>query len=281
MNNHSEIPEGPETSYDITYRVGVAENKNSKFRRTMEDVHTYVKNFASRLDWGYFAVFDGHAGIQASKWCGKHLHTIIEQNILADETRDVRDVLNESFLTIDEEINTKLLGNSGCTAAVCVLRWELPDSVSDDSMDLAQHQRKLYTANVGDSRIVLFRNGNSIRLTYDHKASDTLEMQRVEQAGGLIMKSRVNGMLAVTRSLGDKFFDSLVVGSPFTTSVEITSEDKFLILACDGLWDVIDDQDACELIKDITEPNEAAKVLVRYALENGTTDNVTVMVVFL
>ncbi|AHY74995.1 AQG_2a_G0008940.mRNA.1.CDS.1 [Saccharomyces cerevisiae] len=281
MSNHSEILERPETPYDITYRVGVAENKNSKFRRTMEDVHTYVKNFASRLDWGYFAVFDGHAGIQASKWCGKHLHTIIEQNILADETRDVRDVLNDSFLAIDEEINTKLVGNSGCTAAVCVLRWELPDSVSDDSMDLAQHQRKLYTANVGDSRIVLFRNGNSIRLTYDHKASDTLEMQRVEQAGGLIMKSRVNGMLAVTRSLGDKFFDSLVVGSPFTTSVEITSEDKFLILACDGLWDVIDDQDACELIKDITEPNEAAKVLVRYALENGTTDNVTVMVVFL
>nr|CAI6424642.1 ASN_HP1_G0008500.mRNA.1.CDS.1 [Saccharomyces cerevisiae] len=281
MSNHSEILERPETPYDITYRVGVAENKNSKFRRTMEDVHTYVKNFASRLDWGYFAVFDGHAGIQASKWCGKHLHTIIEQNILADETRDVRDVLNDSFLAIDEEINTKLVGNSGCTAAVCVLRWELPDSVSDDSMDLAQHQRKLYTANVGDSRIVLFRNGNSIRLTYDHKASDTLEMQRVEQAGGLIMKSRVNGMLAVTRSLGDKFFDSLVVGSPFTTSVEITSEDKFLILACDGLWDVIDDQDACELIKNITEPNEAAKVLVRYALENGTTDNVTVMVVFL
>ena len=281
MSNHSEILERPETPYDITYRVGVAENKNSKFRRTMEDVHTYVKNFASRLDWGYFAVFDGHAGIQASKWCGKHLHTIIEQNILADETRDVRDVLNDSFLAIDEEINTKLVGNSGCTAAVCVLRWELPDSVSDDSMDLAQHQRKLYTANVGDSRIVLFRNGNSIRLTYDHKVSDTLEMQRVEQAGGLIMKSRVNGMLAVTRSLGDKFFDSLVVGSPFTTSVEITSEDKFLILACDGLWDVIDDQDACELIKDITEPNEAAKVLVRYALENGTTDNVTVMVVFL
>ncbi|CAI4329417.1 CQS_1a_G0008550.mRNA.1.CDS.1 [Saccharomyces cerevisiae] len=281
MSTHSEILERPETPYDITYRVGVAENKNSKFRRTMEDVHTYVKNFASRLDWGYFAVFDGHAGIQASKWCGKHLHTIIEQNILADETRDVRDVLNDSFLAIDEEINTKLVGNSGCTAAVCVLRWELPDSVSDDSMDLAQHQRKLYTANVGDSRIVLFRNGNSIRLTYDHKASDTLEMQRVEQAGGLIMKSRVNGMLAVTRSLGDKFFDSLVVGSPFTTSVEITSEDKFLILACDGLWDVIDDQDACELIKDITEPNEAAKVLVRYALENGTTDNVTVMVVFL
>lgn len=267
--------------YNLTYQVGVAENKNSKFRKAMEDVHTYVKNFASRLDWGYFAVFDGHAGSQASKWCGSHLHTIVEQLLLEDENADVREILNRSFVLSDEEINSKLPGNSGCTAAVCILRWELPSDKVNQISDLTQHKRKLYTANVGDSRIVLFRNGRSVRLTYDHKASDTLEMQRVEKAGGLIMKSRVNGMLAVTRSLGDKFFDGLVVGNPFTTSVEITAEDRFLIIACDGLWDVIDDQEACEIVKDIGDPNEAAKTLVRCALENGTTDNVTAMVVFL
>ncbi|CAB4253171.1 similar to Saccharomyces cerevisiae YDL006W PTC1 Type 2C protein phosphatase (PP2C) [Maudiozyma barnettii] len=268
---------------DVTYRVGVAENTNLKFRRSMEDVHTYVKNFASRLDWGYFAIFDGHAGIQASEWCGSHLHTMIEKEILEDETKDIREILNDSFVQIDKQINTKLEGNSGCTAAVCVLRWELPDENELESkvMSLDQHKRKLYTANVGDSRIVLFRNGNSIRLTYDHKASDILELQRVEAAGGLIMKSRVNGMLAVTRSLGDKFFDTLVIGNPFTTSVEITTEDKFLIIACDGLWDVIDDQEACELIQDIDDPDEAASILVKYALDNGTTDNITVMVVLL
>ena len=264
----------------------------------MEDVHTYVKNFASRLDWGYFAIFDGHAGSQASEWCGSHLHTMIEKDILEDESKDIREILNDSFVQIDKQINSKLEGNSGCTAAVCVLRWELPDanSTHNDSRNstnnnkdidneypiaLNQHKRKLYTANVGDSRIVLFRNGNSIRLTYDHKASDILEMQRVEAAGGLIMKSRVNGMLAVTRSLGDKYFDTLVIGNPFTTSVEITTEDKFLIIACDGLWDVIDDQEACELIQDIDDPNEAANALVKYALDNGTTDNITVMVVML
>lgn len=282
MSSH--VATGPETGYELSYRVGVAENKNAKFRRTMEDVHTYVKNFASRLDWGYFAVFDGHAGTEASKWCGSYLHTIVEQLLLEDETRDVRDVLNSSFISIDREINTNLKGNSGCTAAVCVLRWELPDGVNiheQHDIDLRHHRRKLYTANVGDSRIVLYRNGSSIRLTYDHKASDALEMERVEKAGGLIMKSRVNGMLAVTRSLGDKFFDSLVIGNPFTTSVEITDQDQFLILACDGLWDVIDDQEACEMIKEIQDPNEAARILVRYALENGTTDNVTVMVVHL
>ena len=270
--------------YEVSYKVGVAENKNSKFRKTMEDVHTYVQNFASRLDWGYFAVFDGHAGVQASKWCGSHLHSIIEKDILENETKDIREILNDSFLLVDKQINTTLQGNSGCTAAVCVLRWELPDLEEDfqeGDIDLREHKRKLYTANVGDSRIVLYRGGRSIRLTYDHKASDPLEMQRVEEAGGLIMKSRVNGMLAVTRSLGDKFFDSLVVGNPFTTSVEITDADQFLIIACDGLWDVIDDQEACELIKNIDEPKEAARILVRYALENGTTDNVTVMVVSL
>ncbi|SCU85106.1 LANO_0C03356g1_1 [Lachancea nothofagi CBS 11611] len=268
-----------EQPYKLSYSVGVAENKNSKFRKTMEDVHTYVENFASRLDWGYFGVFDGHAGNQASKWCGSHLHSLLQKKIMENERRDVREVLDESFTYADEHINSSLGGNSGCTAAVGILRWEVPDSVPSELIELDQHKRMLYTANVGDTRIVLCRNGHSVRLTYDHKASDTLEMQRVEAAGGLIMRSRVNGMLAVTRSLGDKFFDSLVVGNPFTTSVEITTTDQFLIIACDGLWDVVEDQEACDMIKKIGDANEAAKTLVRMALEKGTTDNVTVMVV--
>ncbi|AAS52675.2 AEL010Wp [Eremothecium gossypii ATCC 10895] len=273
-------PQHEPPAYELSYVVGVAENKNAKFRRTMEDVHTYVENFASRLDWGYFAIFDGHAGNQASKWCGSHLHTIIEERILQGDDRDVRDILNDSFVYVDQQINSTLEGNSGCTAAVGILRWEAPTPIPNMPINLEQHKRMLYTANVGDTRIILFRNGRSVRLTYDHKASDIIEMQRVEKAGGLIMKSRVNGMLAVTRSLGDKFFDSLVVGNPFTTSVEITTSDQFLIIACDGLWDVVDDQEACEMIKDIEDANEAAKTLVRHALEHGTTDNVTVMVVF-
>ncbi|KAH3901087.1 probable Protein phosphatase 2C homolog 1 [Saccharomycodes ludwigii] len=290
--------------YELTYKVGVAENKNFKFRKTMEDVHTYVENFASRLDWGYFAIFDGHAGSQASKWCGSNLHSIIESEMIKgkDEsgeesskntnTDNVRVILNRSFMKADKHICESLPGNSGCTAAVCVLRWEIPKS-NDTKTDntnastlsnntLYQHKRMLYTANVGDTRIVLFRNGKAIRLTYDHKASDYYEMKRVEQAGGLIMKSRVNGMLAVTRSLGDKFFDSLVIGQPFTTSVELTSKDQFLIIACDGLWDIISDQKACELIKNIKADNAdlAANTLVKYALANGTTDNITVMCVY-
>ncbi len=269
--------------YKLSYSVGVAEDVNKIYRPTMEDVHTYVENFVERLDWGYFAIFDGHAGKQAAKWCGQNLHSIVEKKLIEDENEDVRDILNESFLEADENIVKTVEGSSGCTAAVAILRWELPENkTASELTDLSQHKRMLYTANVGDTRIVLFRNNKAIRLTYDHKASDKHEINRIEKSGGLIMKSRVNGMLAVTRSLGDQFFKDLVIGSPYTTSVELNKDtDKFLIIACDGLWDVISDQQACELIRDIEDSTLAAKKLVEHALNKLTTDNITVMVISL
>lgn len=277
--------------YKLSYSVGVSETMNNKYRPTMEDVHTYVENFVERLDWGYFAIFDGHAGKQAAKWCGQHLHSIVEKKITDDENEDVRNILNDSFVDADEQIVSKVKGSSGCTAAVAIIRWELPEQlegthnkvrIDTNTVGLEGHKRMLYTANVGDTRIVLFRDGKAIRLTYDHKATDKNEIERIEQKGGIVMKSRVNGMLAVTRSLGDKFFKELVIGNPYTTSVELDkARDKFLIIACDGLWDVISDQKACELIQHMDDANAAAEALVKYALKQFTTDNVTVMVVFL
>ncbi|KAH3680857.1 hypothetical protein WICPIJ_008070 [Wickerhamomyces pijperi] len=275
-----------QSKYKLTYSVGVSETMNNKYRPTMEDVHTYVENFVERLDWGYFAIFDGHAGKQAAKWCGQHLHSIVERRIIENESEDVRNILNESFIETDSEIVGEVKGSSGCTAAVAVIRWELPDQALNTTASqkntptnpgLEGHKRMLYTANVGDTRIILFRDGKAIRLTYDHKATDKNEVERIEQKGGLVMKSRVNGMLAVTRSLGDKFFKDLVIGNPYTTSIELDStRDKFMIIACDGLWDVISDQKACELIQNITDANAAAQTLVKYALDHFTTDNVTV-----
>jgi protein phosphatase PTC1 len=94
----------------------------------------------------------------------------------------------------------------------------------------------LYTANVGDARIVLCRNGRALRLSYDHKGSDENEGRRVASAGGLILNNRVNGVLAVTRALGDAYMKDLVTGHPYTTETVIQpDQDEFLILACDGV----------------------------------------------
>lgn len=96
-------------------------------------------------------------------------------------------------------------------------------------------RRVLYSANAGDARGVLCRNGKAVRLTYDHKGSDKQEAKRITDAGGFVMSGRVNGVLAVTRSLGDSSMKEFVVGAPYTTETELCEEDEFLILACDGV----------------------------------------------
>ncbi|KAH9946976.1 protein serine/threonine phosphatase 2C [Amylocystis lapponica] len=143
----------------------------------------------------------------------------------------------------------------------------------------AQVRRVLYCANAGDARGVLCRAGKAVRLTYDHKGSDKQEAKRIMDAGGFVMSGRVNGVLAVTRSLGDSSMKEFVVGSPYTTETELSEDDEFLILACDGLWDVVDDQPAVELVRATTDPRKMAEELMDYAYRNYSTDNVTVLVV--
>lgn len=96
-------------------------------------------------------------------------------------------------------------------------------------------RRVLYCANAGDARGVLCRSGKAVRLTYDHKGTDKQEAKRIMDAGGFVMSGRVNGVLAVTRSLGDSSMKEFVVGSPYTTETELSDEDEFIILACDGV----------------------------------------------
>lgn len=156
-------------------------------------------------------------------------------------------------------------------------------------------RRVLYSANAGDARGVLCRAGKAVRLTYDHKGSDKQEAKRITDAGGFVMSGRVNGVLAVTRSLGDSSMKEFVVGSPYTTETQLCDDDEFLILACDGvrplplraqaylipfkLWDITGDQGAIDLIRNIEDAQEASQTLVRHALSRQTNDNVTVLVV--
>ncbi|KKZ66475.1 protein phosphatase [[Emmonsia] crescens] len=145
---------------------------------------------------------------------------------------------------------------------------------------IISRQRVLYTANVGDARVVLCRNGKALRLSYDHKGSDENEGKRISNAGGLILNNRVNGVLAVTRALGDSYMKDLVTGHPYTTETVIQPEtDEFLILACDGLWDVCSDQEAVDLIRGTEDPQLASKILVDHALSRFSTDNLSCMIV--
>ena len=120
----------------------------------------------------------------------------------------------------------------------------------------------MYCANAGDSRTVLSRAGKAINLSEDHKPSNTIEEQRVRDAGGFVVMGRVMGKLAVSRAIGDSEFKDpnsrlmsefsistpLVVPEPEVVVSHIEAADEFLILACDGLWDIFSSQEAVDMV---------------------------------
>ncbi|KAJ5745884.1 Protein phosphatase 2C [Penicillium odoratum] len=342
--NNSAGESGPTAK--SSFRVGVTEDRNRKCRRTMEDTHAYLYNFLGtpapnashdingtsppnksqigelanmvETDNGYFAIFDGHAGTFAAEWCGKKLHLILEDIMRKSPNAPVPELLDQTFTSVDQQLEKLPVKNSGCTAVTAVLRWEdrVPSlhsatgsaalataaaAAKKDNSDAAEtpnqdtpmggstlpklqehavRQRVLYTANVGDARIVLCRNGKALRLSYDHKGSDENEGKRIANAGGLILNNRVNGVLAVTRALGDAYLKDLVTGHPYTTETVIQPDaDEFIILACDGLWDVCTDQEAVDLIRNVQDAQRASKILVDHALARFSTDNLSCMVI--
>ncbi|WFD44843.1 protein-serine/threonine phosphatase [Malassezia psittaci] len=239
----------------------------------MEDAQLSVVDLDGVKNQCLFGVFDGHAGKFAAEWCHDNFASVLVEQMKKNPEADFREILYHTYLEVDRRLEFESENanvRSGCTAVTSVIRSESKGDVPI---------RKLYTANVGDARSVLCRNGRAIRLTYDHKGSDEHEARRITENGGFLLNNRVNGVLAVTRSFGDFSMKDSVIGAPFTSDIELETSDEFLIIACDGLWDVVSDQDAVDHVVHEHDAQAAADQLLHYALDNFSTDNISVMVV--
>lgn len=144
---------------------------------------------------------------------------------------------------------------------------------------------KLTIANAGDARIVLGQEGcPAVRLSVDHRVDDNLEVHRIANAGGFCWKNRVLGVLAVTRSLGDQLLKEYVIAEPSVTEtcVPVEQNCSFVIIACDGLWDVLSDEEAVDIVRNFGgDKQNVADCLVQEGLTRGTSDNLTCIVAWL
>lgn len=312
-------------------------------RPTMEDRTLVIQSLMHEPGHGYYrnepkehlhelamtvfaAVFDGHGGDECSNYLVEALPRHIRQAMLAErenlaaaielsrntasmrqeQTEDsaselMRKILKGAYLRTDKEfITPKAAPQSGSTGATVLLLG-----------------RRLFAANVGDSRVVLCRaGGQCVELTSDHKPSRPDEAARVRQAGGFILHKRVMGELAITRAFGDKSFKMgikamleeeaeelaggvneneqakdltapLVSAEPEIASMVLSHTDEFLLLACDGLFDVFRSQDAIalarqELIAHRGEPAEVARILSDQAIRvRRSRDNVSILIIVL
>jgi len=261
----------------VVKMVSIADEMNPKFRAGMEDTHVASDALGGSRTSAFFAVFDGHGGREVAEYLKMHLGENLAREVASKKHKSMDDAFNAAFLVTDIKCQTALRDcAAGSTAVACLVR-------------MVGQKRYVFTANCGDARAVLCRNGAAERLSLDHKASDPEEVARIEKAGGFVLRKRVLGVLAVARSFGDFALKKFVPCTPYTSTKRLDSTCTFIIIACDGVWDVMTDEEAVALVREYvgsgggagSKSARAAKHLVDTALERGTTDNVTALVVFL
>ena len=219
----------------------------------MEDSH--ISNGEIDTDSALFAVFDGHGGAEVAKFCSKNFGAKLK------ETQEYKDgkyelALKRAFLLLDEILVTpegqKQLrnmadkdvheSNAGCTANVILIK-----------------DKKIYIANAGDSRSLLYKNGKVTRLSEDHKPDMEIEKTRITNAGGFIIDGRVNGNLNLSRAIGDLEYkknpklkpeEQLISAMPDVKVIPFETEDTYILMGCDGVWEILSDDEICKFIKD-------------------------------
>lgn len=246
--------------------IGVCSEKNPKHRRKMEDEHVMFDTFGGEKGLGYFGVYDGHGGRQTVEFVAEHLHDRFLKILKSEGYKDMDKNWLDAYTKVDEEIGEAKIMNSGCTSVTLLLK------------NKGEGSYEFWTANAGDARIVLVDDGKAERLTYEHKGADKPEQERVTAGGGFMIGGRVNGILAVTRSLGDYALKQVVIGDPYCQHREVGPSASHIILACDGLWDVCTDQEAADIILKEKDAQKMSNKLVAHAMKNGSTDNISVMV---
>lgn len=232
----------------------------------MEDFHDVKMAKIDGQTVCLFGIFDGHGGSRAAEYLKKHLF----ENLMKHPQfmTDTKLAISETYQRTDAEFldaESNTSRDDGSTASTAVL--------------VGSH---LYVANVGDSRAVISWAGKAIPLSEDHKPNRSDERKRIESAGGVVMWAgtwRVGGVLAMSRAFGNRLLKQFVVAEPEIQEQEVDNEMELLVLASDGLWDVVPNEDAVSLARTEEEAEAAARKLTETAFTRGSADNITCIVV--
>ncbi|KAL3689273.1 hypothetical protein R1sor_015582 [Riccia sorocarpa] len=237
----------------------------------MEDFHrAEFREIGHGNEIGLFGIFDSHRGPHVGREVQRRLFDNIlnEGGVWFDPAGATRD----GYLLTDRQLLdglSKEVELAGCTAVTAML---------------FEHGARLLVANVGDSRAVLCKNGDAVQLSVDHDPGRPVERANVEMRGGVVVTlpgdvPRVDGQLAVARAFGDKSLKAHMSAKPDMEDLLVDLSCQFLILASNGLWRVISNQEAVDLVQDIMDPAEAAKALVRQARERLNDDDISCIVI--
>jgi serine/threonine protein phosphatase PrpC len=236
-------------------------------RISMEDAHA-IYQIPEKL---FFSaeIYDGHGGKKAARIAAESLTTCFLDLWAREAVKPLKERLGESellrqaYIEVDGHI-VDIDVESGTTAATFYII-----------------DRKYIVSNVGDTRVIIGSKAGVDLLTIDHKPSLPEERSRIEKCGGFVFgfgTPRVQGILAVSRALGDARLKPFVISEPRIVEGLLERDNDFVILACDGVWDVITPQDVIGIARSAENPQEGAMLIKEKALDLGSTDNISVIV---
>lgn len=261
-------------------------------REDMQDAHLLLNDLSLGLPFvrrcALYAIFDGHAGTRAAKYCTENIPALLKKKLssygdLSTMEKQLKRIFTETFKSIDEGFlaearKSKPVWKDG-TTVTCVL-------LLNDA---------LYVANLGDTKAIVCRNKetgfSSIELTVNHNPTMYEERMRIQKASGTVRDGRVNGIIEVSRSIGDGQFKTHgVTCIPDMKKLTITPSDRFLILACDGLWKSFDNEEAINYVNGLLEKSskgmedkevwqKMADDLAAEAVRRRCGDNVSVILI--
>eukprot|EP00741_Cyanophora_paradoxa_P005603 tig00000912_g5431.t1 len=241
-------------------------------RKDMQDVSVLrplLVSLGNSREVSMFALFDGHGGRTAADLASTTLPDVLAQKL---KNLPIAKALREAYIDTNSAI-----AKAGITDGTCALAVLIVSSPCEMLM---------YCANAGDSEAVLCRGGKPKLVSIAHRPKNPQEITRIISGGGFVTaRGRVNGILAVSRALGDIPLQPHVSPEPEITETKLVG-DEILIMGCDGIWDVLSKESGLSIVKsEISNTNEidrverAACALRDKAFSAGSTDNLSVIVV--
>ena len=242
------------------------------WRKRQEDAHLAAVSKGEKKDIDVFGVFDGHGGKEISSFVSNHFleELVANKNLPSDMSL----ALKETFIKMDEIMQTKegieeikkysrqskeederQSKNEPANSQMQLLAQLMPPK-DPEANDIFMN-KKIYFANAGDSRVVLCRKGVAEEGSQDHKPEMESEKNRIYKADGWISEGRVKGNLNLTRGFGDleykqnkslKAEEQMITANPDIKIVDYNSECDFVIIGCDGIWDCLTNQEACDFV---------------------------------
>ncbi|KAJ6823934.1 putative protein phosphatase 2C 47 [Iris pallida] len=259
-------------------------------RRYMEDEHIRIDDLSAHLGSlircptpsAFYGLFDGHGGPDAAAYIKRHAIRLFFQDTDFPQASQVNRLFLES---VESSIRKAFLAADLALADDCTIST----SSGTTALTALVFGRLLLVANAGDCRAVLCRKGEAVEMSQDHRPIYDAERQRVLLSGGYVDDGYLNGVLSVSRALGDwdvklpRGSSSPLIADPEFRQAVLTEDDEFLIIGCDGIWDVLSSQHAVSIVRRglrrHDNPDQCARELVMEALRLKTIDNLTVIVV--